>query len=203
MTAIPPDSENPTELQAPSSYMRARRPHLFSDSTKKTDVLLSKEVLSHHLETLTKQKSETVFEGFAKRLVEKFVAPNLRPQLVRLAAGMERPTPKPTQSPKKFRNDGSRRIRPQQANAGLSHSAQRKIGAARFAPTSKKLRAPAAATPVFTSSQISTRLQDRVPRSKILLRRNSAYPSQFWIELGCSIVCSNAIVSQSLSKLLV
>ncbi|WP_315728890.1 hypothetical protein [Bradyrhizobium sp. SZCCHNS2015] len=66
--------------QLPSSYMRARRPHLFSDSVKRIDVSLSKEVLSHHLETLTKQKSEAVFEGFAKRLVEKFVAPNLRPQ---------------------------------------------------------------------------------------------------------------------------
>ncbi len=60
--------------------MRARRPHLFSDSVKRTDISLSREVLSHHLETLTKQKSEAVFEAFAKRLIEKFVAPNLRPQ---------------------------------------------------------------------------------------------------------------------------
>jgi hypothetical protein len=37
-------------------------------------------VLSHHLETLTNQKAETVFEGFALRLAEKFIAPNLRPQ---------------------------------------------------------------------------------------------------------------------------
>ena len=77
---VPPDSQNSTEPQPPSSYMRARRPYLFSDSVKNTEVSLSREVLSHHLETLTKQKSETVFEGFAKRLVEKFVAPNLRPQ---------------------------------------------------------------------------------------------------------------------------
>jgi hypothetical protein len=77
---VSPNSENSTEPQLPSSYMRARRPHLFSDSAKKTDVSLSREVLSHHLETLTKQKSEAVFEDFAKRLVEKFVAPNLRPQ---------------------------------------------------------------------------------------------------------------------------
>jgi hypothetical protein len=60
--------------------MRSRRPHLFSDSEKRTEVALTREVLSHHLDTLTKQKSETVFESFAKRLVEKFIAPNLRPQ---------------------------------------------------------------------------------------------------------------------------
>lgn len=60
--------------------MRNRRPHLFSDTIKKNDISLSKEVLSYHLETLTKQKSETIFESFAKQLVEKFIAPNLRPQ---------------------------------------------------------------------------------------------------------------------------
>jgi hypothetical protein len=37
-------------------------------------------VLSHHLDTLTAQKQELVFESFAVRLVEKFIAPNLRPQ---------------------------------------------------------------------------------------------------------------------------
>ncbi len=60
--------------------MRARRPHLFSDSEQRVEVILTREVLSHHLDTLTKQKAETVFENFAKRLVEKFIAPNLRPQ---------------------------------------------------------------------------------------------------------------------------
>ncbi len=39
-----------------------------------------REVLSHHLDTLTHQKAEYVFEGFAVRLAEKFIAPNLRPQ---------------------------------------------------------------------------------------------------------------------------
>src|ERR1700730_18069598 len=90
MTLIPPDSELTAEPQTPSSYMRARRPHLFSDSVKKTEIILSKEVLSHHLETLTKQKSEIVFESFAKRLVEKFVAPNLRPQTGQIGGGDEK-----------------------------------------------------------------------------------------------------------------
>lgn len=74
------DPEDNNGPQRPSSYMRNRRPHLFSDTIKKNDISLSKEVLSYHLETLTKQKSETIFESFAKQLVEKFIAPNLRPQ---------------------------------------------------------------------------------------------------------------------------
>ena len=41
---------------------------------------VTREVLSHHLETLTNQKDETTFEAFAQRLVERFIAPNLRPQ---------------------------------------------------------------------------------------------------------------------------
>jgi hypothetical protein len=64
----------------PSSYMRTRRPHLFSDSSGKTEYSLTKEVLSHHLETLTNLKDETKFEEFARRLAERFISPNLRPQ---------------------------------------------------------------------------------------------------------------------------
>jgi hypothetical protein len=75
-----PDSEDNGSQHTPSQYMRKRRPHLFSDSQKTTEIAFTREVLSHHLETLTKQKAETVFEGFAKRLAERFVAPNLRPQ---------------------------------------------------------------------------------------------------------------------------
>ena len=64
----------------PSRYYRARRPNLFSDSQKTTKVSLTRDVLSYHLETLTNQKAELVFEEFAVRLAEKFIAPNLRPQ---------------------------------------------------------------------------------------------------------------------------
>ncbi|PZV33965.1 hypothetical protein [Mesorhizobium kowhaii] len=64
----------------PSQFMRGRRPHLFSDSTEIEEVAISREVLSHHLETLTKQKDEVPFERFARRLAQKFIAPNMRPQ---------------------------------------------------------------------------------------------------------------------------
>lgn len=72
--------DSSSEDHSPSRYMRARRPYLFSDSEKTTEVALTREILSHHLDTLTDQKAEYVFEGFAVRLAEKFIAPNLRPQ---------------------------------------------------------------------------------------------------------------------------
>lgn len=64
----------------PSEFMRARRPHLFSDSTTFDERVVTKEVLSHHLDTLTNRSEETVFAELAKRLVEKFISPNVRPQ---------------------------------------------------------------------------------------------------------------------------
>ena len=75
-----PASTKPSSRFSPSRFYRSRRPHLFSDSQKVADVALTREVLSHHLDTLTAQKQELVFENFAVRLVEKFIAPNLRPQ---------------------------------------------------------------------------------------------------------------------------
>ena len=65
---------------SPSRYMRDRHPDLFSDSVSEVAYEVEREVLSYHLETLTNQKDEAVFENFAQRLCEKFIAPNIRPQ---------------------------------------------------------------------------------------------------------------------------
>lgn len=79
-------SETPPERLAkpedfkPSRFMRARRPHLYSDSVTTAERTVTREVLSYHLETLANQKDETKFEYFAQRLAEKFISPNLRPQ---------------------------------------------------------------------------------------------------------------------------
>lgn len=73
-------SAQPSRKSSPSQFYRRRHPELFSDSRKATETTLNREVLSHHLETLTAQKLESAFEVFAARLVEKFIAPNLRPQ---------------------------------------------------------------------------------------------------------------------------
>ncbi|QUS59052.1 hypothetical protein [Pseudovibrio brasiliensis] len=65
---------------SPSRYMRERHPDLFSDTVSEVTYEVGREQLSYHLETLTNQKNETVFENFAQRLCEKFIAPNIRPQ---------------------------------------------------------------------------------------------------------------------------
>src|SRR5215470_10716042 len=64
----------------PSRFMRARRPYLYSDSTKAPRPAVTREVLSHHLDTLTNRKEEANFETLARRLAERFMAPNLVPQ---------------------------------------------------------------------------------------------------------------------------
>lgn len=74
----PPSNRSPVPL--PSEYMRGRRPHLFSDTQTKQKPIIAREVLDHHLETLTSRKQEIEFEYFARRLAERTICPNLRPQ---------------------------------------------------------------------------------------------------------------------------
>jgi hypothetical protein len=76
----PEGAPTPRPNFRPSEFMRGRRPYLFSDSAHSLESTVTRETLSFHLETLTSQKSEAVFEEFALRLCEKFVSPNLRPQ---------------------------------------------------------------------------------------------------------------------------
>ena len=64
----------------PSSFMRARRPHLFSDTVAVDRPQLDRDRLEYYLETLTSRKQETAFEHFARRLAEKEICPNLLPQ---------------------------------------------------------------------------------------------------------------------------
>src|SRR5262245_9906766 len=78
---------SPPRRFSPSRLYRHRPPHLYSDSQKTNEIALTREVLSHQLDTLTAQKQELVFEGFAVRLIEKFIAPNLRPQTGPIGGG--------------------------------------------------------------------------------------------------------------------
>ena len=64
----------------PSEFMRARRPHLFSDTKIIEYARLDRAVLDHHLGTLTNRKQELAFERFARKLAEKEICPNLIPQ---------------------------------------------------------------------------------------------------------------------------
>jgi hypothetical protein len=72
--------KNPASDFVPSDFMRARRPHLFSDSSVSTRPVLPQEVLEYQLDTLTSRKEETKFEHFARKLAEKEICPNLLPQ---------------------------------------------------------------------------------------------------------------------------
>lgn len=64
----------------PMQFMRHRRPELFSDSERTGKSLLTRALLGYHLESLTSRKEEVVFETFCRRLAEKEICPNLRPQ---------------------------------------------------------------------------------------------------------------------------
>jgi hypothetical protein len=60
--------------------MRSRRPYLFSDSEIVAAPTLTRELLDHQLETLTNRKEENEFEHLSRRLAEREICPNLRPQ---------------------------------------------------------------------------------------------------------------------------
>ncbi|MFM0210513.1 hypothetical protein PQQ96_24215 [Paraburkholderia sediminicola] len=64
----------------PVSYMRGRRPSEYSDSEATSSLELTQGFLEYHLETLTSRSQETEFAYFARRLAEKEICPNLRPQ---------------------------------------------------------------------------------------------------------------------------
>src|SRR5712664_3307806 len=64
----------------PSEFMRARTPHLFSDTEVIEQAHLDRDTFEYHLETLTARKQELDFENFARKLAEKELCPNLIPQ---------------------------------------------------------------------------------------------------------------------------
>lgn len=69
-----------SRFPTPSEMMRARRPYLFSDSECTDAYRLSESELSHHLDTLTDRNQHKDFEVFCRKLCERELCPNLRPQ---------------------------------------------------------------------------------------------------------------------------
>lgn len=65
----------------PSKFYRMRRPELFSDSEIITQVTLQKEVLAYELSKISTNQKQDEFETLCRRLAEKFIAPNLIPQV--------------------------------------------------------------------------------------------------------------------------
>jgi hypothetical protein len=60
--------------------MRARRPERYSDSERVDAYRLSESELRNHLDTLTDRNQHRDFENFCRKLCEREIAPNLRPQ---------------------------------------------------------------------------------------------------------------------------
>ena len=65
---------------SPRSIMKARRPHLFSDTSQDSEPILTEEYLQFLLKNLTSRKQEQVFEEFCRALAQVEICPNLRPQ---------------------------------------------------------------------------------------------------------------------------
>ena len=73
-------TKDPEEMLGSSDLMRARHPDLFSDTIVEEVERLPKPVFEYHLDSLTSRKQEYEFEYFCRKLAEKEICPNLRPQ---------------------------------------------------------------------------------------------------------------------------
>ena len=64
----------------PSQYMRDLRPEYYSDTQNRDAYILDQSTLEYHLDTLTSRNQTHDFEIFARKLCERAICPNLRPQ---------------------------------------------------------------------------------------------------------------------------
>lgn len=69
------------DAKTPSEFYRKLRPEYFSDSERVLKVLLPKEHLAFELHQISKNQKQDAFETLARRLAEKFISPNLIPQV--------------------------------------------------------------------------------------------------------------------------
>lgn len=67
-------------VPAPSEFMRARRPELFSDSIDRDELILDRARLEFHLDSMTSRSEEKQFEHYCRQLCEREICPHLRPQ---------------------------------------------------------------------------------------------------------------------------
>src|SRR5579872_1301249 len=64
----------------PSAFMRKLRPENYSDTKARSAYLLDRDVFDHRLETITNRNETHDFEIFCRKLCERTICPNLRPQ---------------------------------------------------------------------------------------------------------------------------
>lgn len=77
--AGPEDAGKKTRL-SPSAFMRELRPEYYSDTAARTDYELDRGMLEYHLDTITNRNQAHDFEIFCRKLCERVICPNLRPQ---------------------------------------------------------------------------------------------------------------------------
>lgn len=65
---------------SPSQLMRELRPEYYSDTGERASIVLSATTLEYHLETITARNQTHEFEIFCRKLCERTISPNLRPQ---------------------------------------------------------------------------------------------------------------------------
>lgn len=64
----------------PSKFMRELRPEVYSDTKDRETHVLSSPVLEYHLDSITSRNQTHDFEVFCRKLCERTICPNLRPQ---------------------------------------------------------------------------------------------------------------------------
>ncbi len=73
------DKEN--KIPTPSEFYRIQRPENFSDSEITNEVELPREYLEYELSKVSTNQKQDEFETLARKLAEKFISPNLIPQV--------------------------------------------------------------------------------------------------------------------------
>lgn len=71
----------PDKGLTPAEFYKMRRPEYFSDSQTIYEVVLTKEHLAFELSQIAKNQKQDEFETLCRRLAEKFITPNLIPQV--------------------------------------------------------------------------------------------------------------------------
>jgi hypothetical protein len=70
----------PSGKLSPSRFMRELRPEYYSDTEDRAFYVLDAPTLEYHLESLTRRNQTHDFEIFCRKLCERTICPNLRPQ---------------------------------------------------------------------------------------------------------------------------
>jgi hypothetical protein len=70
----------PEESMTPSGFMRKLRPELYSDTIDRPLYVLDQSILEFQLETMTARNEQQKFEIFCRKLCERVICPNIRPQ---------------------------------------------------------------------------------------------------------------------------